>query len=1021
MPPTPMTQGKPRMSGHALYTQAFPNGHRIIPTPGTGNQCGLYALIRSMAAQHPGITQPTMEAFNQILQSDEMAEIINIIKSTGDADSTTENFLADHLAAIVQEWGRSYALDIVLAVWREPEAPLILDSGNVTPASIVVWIHNDNAADPEAGILGHYSGMEPKTAAAAAAAAANISLMSQHSPLTTVSSERGHLCLAESAPLNPPRPVGYYESRVAKAVGKATILRRVIAPSEEIESVDYNNHDPFAFVYDDDKLPIRPGRNYEPDVVSVPSWSRSIYKSELWSLQAKKPGELRLFCKLPAFIPNQNQPLSYTKEEAFAICRKLVDAINRWPDIDAISTATPTARMRPTLNTLFSAAQYSALPQKPVRGPQITLVKDRTNNRTALQVILRRIDPGTWTGQKVVYRVQSNQIRSEPPKAQNMVLGTIANRSVEDPGKDGHFASVILPEIDLDERRRSQLQREERFLWHLCSIWPHQCPVMTAPEAQARIDSEVKKLGLRNAIERKVYDGKMLIRLSDAVVKGGIGVLLGKAPTNDISCPLPIVRIQSPDFAWTRPVVDHCLSMWLKTSDILKTWVSVARLVDEVNERILAGEPSPSFCDCSPDMAAKTDHPCSRCGSTTVCKMLSEDPHGFRACEECLQKSFIPGTQRRAIYSLKNSVRREQRYIDGDRLGDIQSMLAIGREWITRKLQGQYGYSYVNAYSGAVIHQRGHGMRDPLHISCDAVFPISIGNKGKTMIHWADNISLIPEALNSCKHAHLPIFLETLAEYCRQVWPLAEASGAADLRAVPETQRLQEQLMADCSRFAYIRSKLPWTVRNRLMLHVSPQQLRYYKEEWVSGKVHPGSPLPRYRGHACRYSAWDGWSKSWTRISQVLREIEAWTGVELPKPGGCPYFAHPATIPEVWDRRQAFGLMEDRRSRMKTGCNLKWATVDNTETLFLECIFQCSLARMIVDDSDPECHTKRELQRKYAEFLGLPLAIESRHPLTFSVAHRVCVFCCHPMPFCVCGLPCKWQATDIHPRFTASR
>ena len=51
------------------------------------------------------------------------------------------------------------------------------------------------------------------------------------------------------------------------------ILRLVTAAAPE-QSVEYDNHDPFAFVYDDNKLPIQPGRNYEPDVVSVAWQSR---------------------------------------------------------------------------------------------------------------------------------------------------------------------------------------------------------------------------------------------------------------------------------------------------------------------------------------------------------------------------------------------------------------------------------------------------------------------------------------------------------------------------------------------------------------------------------------------------------------------------------------------------------------------------------------------------------------------------------------------------------------------------
>jgi len=351
---------------------------------------------------------------------------------------------------------------------------------------------------------------------------------------------------------------------------------------------------------------------------------------------------------------------------------------------------------------------------------------------------------------------------------------------------------------------------------------------MSAEEARARIAREVKMLGLRNMTERKAYDGKVLIILEEKVSRSAINLKLGKAPSADISHPLPPVRIRSPDYAWTKPVVDCCLSMWSETSDLLKTCVAVARVIDEVNERIRTGAQSPGHCDCTPSMAAPRSHPCSRCGTNTLCSLLAVDLDGFRACEQCLQKSFVSGNQRRAILSLERAARRERQSIAPERLADVRSLVAIGGEWISRQLEGQYRYRYRNAYSGAVIQQVPE-MRHPTQITCDAVFPISIGNEGKTMIHWVDNIGLVPHALNSCKHAHLPIFLETVAEYCRQVWPLVEQSRVGDVGAIQEVQRLQQQFIAACSRFAYIRNKLPWTIRARLALRLSAEQFRYYK------------------------------------------------------------------------------------------------------------------------------------------------------------------------------------------------
>jgi hypothetical protein len=43
---------------------------------------------------------------------------------------------------------------------------------------------------------------------------------------------------------------------------------------------------------------------------------------------------------------------------------------------------------------------------------------------------------------------------------------------------------------------------------------------------------------------------------------------------------------------------------------------------------------------------------------------------------------------------------------------------------------------------------------------------------------------------------------------------------------------------------------------------------------------------------------------------------------------------------------------------------------------------------MGIATNEPEAGRKKTLQGKYAEFLGLPLTVELKDPLTFAIAHR---------------------------------
>jgi hypothetical protein len=174
-------------------------------------------------------------------------------------------------------------------------------------------------------------------------------------------------------------------------------------------------------------------------------------------------------------------------------------------------------------------------------------------------------------------------------------------------------------------------------------------------------------------------------------------------------------------------------------------------------------------------------------------------------------------------------------------------------------------------------------------------------------------------------------------------------------------------------------------------LILSPDQLAYFKEEWISGKPHPGSnqdpPQHRYFNGGLIESP--RWKIPVRQINSIVLEIEKWTNVSLPRYQGCPFFGHPDCVPTDWRWETCYTMMFNRQQIMQYYCNRRWETADSIETLYLECVFQVCVGRMVIMIDDQDYGQKVAMKNKYCEFLGLPLDVEHRNPLTFAIAHRV--------------------------------
>ncbi len=489
-----------------------------------------------------------------------------------------------------------------------------------------------------------------------------------------------------------------------------------------------------------------------------------------------------------------------------------------------------------------------------------------------------------------------------------------------------------------------------------------------------------------------LYEGRALSE--SALFIGGRRIVACRNIKRDVDGHMPIISLMTWDGTWANMLRDVGDTHWLRTSDVFATWTAMAREADLMNEKILGGSQPPSVCQCAAQSQQGMKHPCGRCGVHVPCELLAPGIWDVNECPKCRDTHPPGGLDRGAVQmarlSLKKtlSVEYERRRLD-PKSDEFSSTLEGGEKKLLSDLTGLAGTAYVNAFSGKLIQFTC--AENHLRPSVNAVFPFGTNATGNAEVHAPNNLAIVPRALNFGKHIQLPITLARISQYCRQMESLNQNDVSHQASVLQQVRVCQEELVEDCRRLTLIRIRAGWTVNERTSRTLTVGLLDYLREEWISGKLHPGSvatPIRRaYFSSQTTSPRWDAVTKD--RLLKIVQEIERWTRVELPRQAGCPYFLHRSTMPTDWGWKSCQGLMGDRLQRMTDWCNRYWPTDDTAETLFLECIFQACIGSMIIVKGDPDYATKASMQGKYAEFLGLPMGIDRHDPLTFAVAHRI--------------------------------
>jgi hypothetical protein len=141
------------------FSLRFPDGFERLPVSGGQLLCGPRALIQSIIAQEGDLLYPppTVEELVALQEEGYYFDEGSDVPVLRRAES---NFTVDHLAGMLQNWGRQFCPDLNLRLGVVTPHKIDLMPVRVGD-HITIWVWNDGAQNEAANILGHYEGMRP--------------------------------------------------------------------------------------------------------------------------------------------------------------------------------------------------------------------------------------------------------------------------------------------------------------------------------------------------------------------------------------------------------------------------------------------------------------------------------------------------------------------------------------------------------------------------------------------------------------------------------------------------------------------------------------------------------------------------------------------------------------------------------------------------------------------------------------------------------------------------------------------
>lgn len=424
---------------------------------------------------------------------------------------------------------------------------------------------------------------------------------------------------------------------------------------------------------------------------------------------------------------------------------------------------------------------------------------------------------------------------------------------------------------------------------------------------------------------------------------GSCRIVPSPSVKNDVTGTLPDISLKSALDARVAYVVKQMHETWVASQDIKATWAAGLRAGDRVNEGS-SEETYGSACSCDEEISKSTLHLCDKCFKPTLCSELSyhtnkthsrwctnceqsfldqfkdtEANPSLRRMRRCLKGMIKHDEEKRALHTVKaeGGTGKKARSDPTAYQKQLDEAIAAIEAFIhdQAKFSWYDGYSTKLRIDTVLNHLKRGRYVDPFLPSIESVLPYVAWALGYHR-HVGPNLAVTGAYLNFGKSLFPPAVLGLIGEYVN--------TGRTDVD--------KQALIRDMDVLHEITMKIPYVKGTRLNATFDAEKAEHDRNEWIEvvllpSKNHPWQPDLWKLGGKVKQIAYD--NKDWrppghSRIMTVVGEIEEMFATTVPRINECPMFLHPAGVPEAWNWRVCWLLLEDRLRRMEDLCNEKW-------------------------------------------------------------------------------------------------
>lgn len=284
---------------------------------------------------------------------------------------------------------------------------------------------------------------------------------------------------------------------------------------------------------------------------------------DLWELRAKRIGENLFMFRV--------HPRDFTQSECLQICQKLVDALNRWPDVSKLTSKIAQVCDIPATRALFVLVVRNLFPDKPIRSGTPALTHEpnsRLKIKYSFVTVLPRIDPLTWGVQYWKWKQNVDNLPDVSiPSADNLKV-LFGHREHNDSlnmstaNRDVPVIEVKVPE-GLDPETAFKLRRTDAFMRLSAATWMRNGSIVCSNTTTNAFKTTMfSRFAPSSSIDRchRLYPGEMQFsRLFGMEERPNHRLIIPGCRVEKDVPGIPAFVVGSKDRTWTEPIGDAAI------------------------------------------------------------------------------------------------------------------------------------------------------------------------------------------------------------------------------------------------------------------------------------------------------------------------------------------------------------------------------------------------------------------------------------------------------------------------------